>query len=306
MSSSPLPMDPELDELGSGERVGRMSSLFRALLTSPASAFGLAVLGVLLAFAAWPSRWLPHDPRVGSGPRFLPPAFFADGDTSHWLGTDRLGRDIFSMLVSGTRYTMLIVLSAALIGLVLGVTAGLLAGYFGGPTDAVVMRLTDITLAFPVMVLLIAMTATIGTSILSLIVILGVAAWAPYARIVRGAVLSLRQREFVEAAVAIGLPNRKIIFRHILPNCLTAIIIFLTFELAALVLVESALSFLGFGLQPPTPSWGKMVADSRGALYDAWWASAIPGVMIVITVLAFSLLGDELRDRLDPRSWANR
>jgi peptide/nickel transport system permease protein len=201
---------------------------------------------------------------------------------------------------------MLIVLSAAVIGLVIGVTAGLIAGYYGGTFDAIIMRLSDITLAFPVMVLLIAMPATLGTRILSLIVILGVTAWAAYARIVRGAVLALREREFVEAAVAMGLPTYKVIGRHVLPNCLTAILIFLTFELAGLVLVESALSFLGFGLQPPTPSWGKMVADSRGALYDAWWASAIPGAIIVLAVLAFSLLGDELRDRLDPRSLANK
>lgn len=275
-----------------------------SLMKAPGTAFSLVVLVMLLVFSVWPTDWLPHNPEVGTkGARFLPP-FFMGGDLTYILGTDRLGRDIFSMLVAGTRYTMLIVVSAAVIGLVLGVTAGLVAGYYRGWVDAVIMRLSDIQLAFPVMVLLIAMTATIGTSILSLILILGVTAWAPYARIVRGAVLTLREREFVEAAVAMGLSDLKIIFRHILPNCLTSVIIFLTFELAGLVLVESALSFLGFGLQPPTPSWGKMVADSRGALYDAWWASALPGVLIVFAVLAFSLLGDELRDRLDPRSFA--
>ncbi len=279
---------------------------FGGLMKSPGSAFSIVVLLMLLVFAIWPTEWLPHDPEIGTkGARFRPPLFMG-GEMEFILGTDRLGRDIFSMLVAGTRYTMMIVVSAAIIGLVLGVTAGLIAGYYKGWADSIIMRLSDIQLAFPVMVLLIAMTATIGTSIISLILILGITAWAPYARIVRGAVLSLREREFVEAAVAMGLPNVKIMFRHILPNCLTSIIIFLTFELAGLVLVESALSFLGFGLQPPTPSWGKMVADSRGALYDAWWASALPGLLIVLAVLAFSLLGDELRDRLDPRSWGKK
>lgn len=297
--------DDELVPSALGRRMQRFKTLMSALIRSPGSAFSLAVLAVLAVFAFWPTDWLPHNPEVGVGPRFSPP-FFLGGDPDFLLGTDRLGRDILSMLIAGTRYTMLIVLSAAVIGLVIGVVAGLIAGYYGGTFDAIIMRLSDITLAFPVMVLLIAMTATIGTSILSLIVILGVTAWAAYARIVRGAVLALREREFVEAAVAMGLPTYKVIGRHVLPNCLTAILIFLTFELAGLVLVESALSFLGFGLQPPTPSWGKMVADSRGALYDAWWASAIPGAIIVLAVLAFSLLGDELRDRLDPRSLANK
>lgn len=287
-------------------RVKRSLSFLGGLMSSPGSAFSVVILVMLLVFAIWPTEWLPHDPEVGTkGARFRPPVFMG-GTFEFILGTDRLGRDIFSMLVAGTRYTMLIVVSAAIIGLVIGVTAGLFAGYYRGWIDAVIMRLSDIQLAFPVMVLLIAMTATIGTSLVSLILILGVTAWAPYARIVRGAVLSLREREFVEAAVAMGLTDVKIIFRHILPNCLTSIIIFLTFELAGLVLVESALSFLGFGLQPPTPSWGKMVADSRGALYDAWWASALPGILIVLAVLAFSLLGDELRDRLDPRSWGKK
>ena len=306
MTSPLLPLDSDgAASSALGRRALRYRTLLRSLLRSPASVFSLGVLAMLALFAVWPTRWLPHDPELGVGPRFSRP-FFLGGDTEYLLGTDRLGRDILSMLVSGTRYTMVIVISAAVIGLLIGVTAGLVSGYYGGFFDALIMRLTDITLAFPVMVLLIAMTATIGTSVLSLIVILGVTAWAAYARIVRGAVLALREREFVEAAVAMGLPDYKVILRHILPNCLTAIIIFLTFELAGLVLVESALSFLGFGLQPPTPSWGKMVADSRGALYDAWWASAVPGALIVLAVLAFSLLGDELRDRLDPRSWASK
>ena len=306
MTTSPIPMDSEaVVPSALGRRAKRFRALTLDLVRSPGSAFSLLVLLMLTVFAFWPTGWLPHNPEVGVGPRFSPP-FFLGGDSQFLLGTDRLGRDILSMLIGGTRYTMIIVLCAAAISLVIGVTAGLIAGYYGGAFDAIIMRLSDITLAFPVMVLLIAMTATIGTSLISLIMILGFAAWAAYARIVRGAVLALREREFVEAAVAMGLPNYKVIGRHILPNCLTAIIIFLTFELAGLVLVESALSFLGFGLQPPTPSWGKMVADSRGALYDAWWASAIPGILIVLAVLAFSLIGDELRDRLDPRSWANK
>jgi peptide/nickel transport system permease protein len=164
------------------------------------------------------------------------------------------------------------------------------------------MRLVDIQLAFPLIVLLIAVVAVLGPSFWSLVIVLGVSGWAPYARIVRGTVLSLREREFIEAARTLGASGARIMVRHLLPNTLTPIVIFTTFELARLLLLESALSFLGLGVQPPTPSWGAMIADGRQYLFEAWWAAALPGAAIVLAVLAFNFVGDGLRDALDPLS----
>lgn len=280
--------------------------LFRAAMKRIPAVFAGIVLITFVVFAFTPVSWLPHDPRGGDlFSRFIPPAFMEGGSSEHLLGTDVLGRDILSMLIAGTRYTLMIVFAAALIGMVIGVSAGLIAGYYQGWVSSLIMRLADIQLAFPVLVLLIAVVAAFGSSIPTLILILGVTAWAPYARIVRASVLSLKEKEFVEAARSIGLSNSKIILRHLLPNSATTIIIFATFELAQLVLIEASLSFLGLGIQPPTPSWGKMISESREYLYTGWWASALPGIFIVLAVLAFNLLGDNLRDILDPRSGDN-
>lgn len=277
--------------------------VFRAALKRIPAVFAGVVLITFAVFALLPVSWLPHDPRGGDLlSRFIPPVFMDGGSSDHLLGTDVLGRDILSMLIAGTRYTMMIVILAALIGMVIGVTAGLIAGYYQGWVGSLIMRLADIQLAFPVLVLLIAVVAAFGSSIPTLIMILGITAWAPYARIVRASVLSLKEKEFIEAARSVGLSNVKIIVRHLLPNSATTIIIFATFELAQLVLIEASLSFLGLGIQPPTPSWGKMISESREYLYSGWWASALPGIFIVLAVLAFNLLGDELRDSLDPRS----
>lgn len=276
-------------------------SVARALLRRPAAAGGIVVLAILVVCALWPTGWLPHDVFNGDqADRFLPPFFLPGAKAGFPLGTDSLGRDILSMLIAGSRYTLMIVVCAAAIGLVIGVVAGLISGYFGGWLDAVIMRIADIQLAFPAIVLIIAVVAAFGPSVLNLIVILGVIGWAPYARLVRGTVLGLRAKEFVEAAVITGAGNRRIIFGHLLPNTSTSIIVFLTSDLARLVLLEASLSFLGLGVQPPTPSWGLMIADGRQYIYDAWWASTLPGIVIVLAVLAFSFVGDELRDVLDP------
>lgn len=268
---------------------------------APPALFGVVVLLALTIFAIWPIEWLPRDPYATAlGSRLLPPAWVEGADPNHWLGTDPLGRDMLSRMILGARFSLMIVLFAATLSLVVGVTAGLVAGYFRGLVDDVVMRLVDIQLAFPVLVLIIAVVAALGPSIPNLIIVLGIAGWAPYARIVRGVVLSLREREFIEAAHAIGVSDFRIMVRHLLPNSATVIIIYSTFELARLLLLESALSFLGLGVQPPDPSWGSIIADGRQYLVGAWWVSALPGAIIVLAVLAFNLLGDELRDALDP------
>lgn len=277
------------------------TSVLRYLITRPAAVGGAIVLALLVIAALWPVGWLPHNPYEGDqADRLLPPVFLPGGSSEFLLGTDALGRDILSMLIAGSRYTLLIVGCAAAIGLVLGVIAGLMGGYFRGGSDVAIMRLADVQLAFPAIVLLIAIVAAFGPSIPNLILILGIVGWAPYARLVRGTVLSLRDKEFVQAARMTGVGNGRIIFRHLLPNTATGVIVFLTSDLAKLVLLEASLSFLGLGVQPPAPSWGLMIAEGRQYLYDAWWVSTFPGIVIVLTVLAFNFLGDELRDALDP------
>jgi peptide/nickel transport system permease protein len=283
-----------------GRRVPRP---VQVLLASPLTVFGLVVLALLTVAAVWPTAWLPHDPYVADiSYRFVPPSWEAGAQAGYPLGTDALGRDMLSMIIHGARYSLAIVSLAALLSLVVGVAAGLVAGFYRGWLDELLMRLVDIQLAFPLIVLVIAVVAVLGPNFLNLVIVLGLSGWAPFARIVRGTVLSLREKEFVEAARALGGNPPRIMLQHLLPNTMTPVIIFTTFDLARLLLIESALSFLGLGVQPPTPSWGAMIADGRQYLFEAWWNSALPGTAIVAAVLAFNFLGDGLRDALDPLS----
>ncbi len=283
----------------------RVSKGVRLLLGTPVTLFGAVVLALFIVAAAWPVAWLPHDPYTTDiALRFVPPSWDLNGRPEYLLGTDAIGRDILSMIIHGARYSLAIVTLAVLISLLIGVTSGLVAGYYRGWADTVLMRLVDIQLAFPLMVLLIAVVAVLGPNFMNLVIVLGVTGWAPYARIVRGLVLSLREKEFVEATRAVGAGDLRILARHLLPNAMTPIVIFTTFELARVLLLESALSFLGLGVQPPTPSWGAMIADGREYLLEAWWPSALPGMAVVSVVLAFNLIGDGIRDFLDPQSLA--
>ncbi len=282
-------------------RTRRLPRPARVFLRSPLGVFGLAVLVLLTVAALWPVTWLPHDPYIADiSLRLLPPAWEAGSEAGYPLGTDALGRDMLSMMVHGARYSLAIVSLAALLSLVVGVSLGLFAGYRRGWPDELIMRLVDIQLAFPLVVLVIAVVAVLGPSFWNLVLVLGLAGWAPFARIVRGVVLSLREKEFVEATRAVGAGPVRIMLRHLLPNTVTAIVIFLTFDLARLLLLESSLAFLGLGVQPPTPSWGAMIADGRQYLFEAWWDAALPGLAIILAVLSFNFLGDGLRDALDP------
>lgn len=254
---------------------------------------GWAVLGVLVVCALWPSSWLPHDAfQTDSAARFISPRL-----SGYVFGTDALGRDIFSMMVVGTRYTLMVVFGAALIGLVIGVSIGLAAGYSRGWVEAILMRLTDIQLAFPQLILLIAVIAAFGPKLSNLIAILGVASAAPYARLAHGAALTLRERPYIDAARVCGARTVRILGRHLLPNSWPTILVYFTYDLAQLVLLESSLSYLGFGIQPPTPSWGTIVAEAQEYMTVAPWASLVPGVAIVVTVAAFNFVGDGLRER---------
>jgi|JRYE01.1.fsa_nt_gb ABC-type dipeptide/oligopeptide/nickel transport system permease subunit len=277
----------------------------RALLADRLAVVGFVIVALLVIVAVWPVQWLPADPSVTSlVKRLRPPIWLEGGTWANPLGTDGLGRDILSRMMLGTRYSLLIATLAVAITAGIGVTLGLIAGYFGGRVDSVIMRLVDIQLAFPLLLLIIAVIAVLGASLPVLIVMLGISGWAQYARLVRAETLKIKGHEYVEASRAIGNDALTIIWRHVLPNASTTIVVFGTFEFARILLLESAVSFLGLGVQPPTPSWGTMIADGRDHIFGGWWVSAIPGLAIVLAVLAFNFVGDGLRDVLDPRGHA--
>lgn len=223
------------------------------------------------------------------------------GTMEYPLGTDSNGRDLFSRIVYAARISLLVGITAVLLGGVIGVVAGLLCGFYGGWVDTVIMRLADIQLAFPFILLAIAIVAVLGGGLFNVILVLGVGSWVPYARLVRGQVLSAKQQEYVLAARTVGATDRAILFRHLLPNVITPSIILATFGIAAAIIGEATLSFLGVGINPPTPTWGNMLADGRAYVGSAWWLATFPGVAILLTVLSINLIGDWVRDVIDPR-----
>jgi peptide/nickel transport system permease protein len=233
--------------------------------------------------------------------RLTPPMWAAGGTPRYPLGTDTLGRDVLTRLLYGARVSLIIGLSAVVLAGAVGVGLGLVSGYYGGRVDDVLMRLGDIQLAFPVLVLAIAILAVLGASLANVLVVLGLSGWVTYARIVRGETLSLKQREFVEAARGIGAPDRLILWRHILPSVLPPVTVVATFSVARIIIAEASLSFLGLGVPPPTPSWGAMLDEGRNYITTGWWLAMFPGLAILLLVLGINLVGDWLRDVLDPR-----
>ena len=276
----------------------------RALVASKSALLALAVLTLVIFAAVFAPLIAPHDPGTSGTldiTRRLRPPLWSGGTAEHLLGTDALGRDILSRILYGARVSLVIgVLAVALSGWV-GVTLGLLAGYHGGLVDDVIMRISDVQLAFPFVLLAISVMAVLGASLQNLIVVLAIGGWVTYARIVRSQVLVLREKEFVQAARTIGLGAWPIMVRHILPNAIAPIIIVASYSVANVILTEAFLSFLGLGVEPSIPAWGSMVAEGRDYLRDAWWLTTFPGLAIMATVLGVNLLGDWLRDYLDPR-----
>ena len=259
---------------------------------------GLVVMVVLYALTLLTPLIAPYPPaEMGqvASPDAMGPSLH------HWFGVDKFGRDILSRVLYGSRISLSIGFVAVAIGITLGTLVGALAGYYGGWVDSLLMRMTDVMLSFPRLVLLIVVIALFESSVGLVVVVLGLTGWMGTARIVRGEVLSLREREFVQAARALGMSDGRIIFRHVIPNTLAPVIVSATLGIGQTILTEASLSYLGLGVRPPTPSWGNMIADGRDALTQAWWISTFPGLAIVFTVIAFNLLGDGLRDALDPR-----
>jgi ABC-type dipeptide/oligopeptide/nickel transport system permease subunit len=276
--------------------------VLRKLLAKFPARISLAILVVATLCALFPQTIAPHDPFAQDlTRRLLPPVWGERGVWENLLGTDQLGRDVLSRIIEGAQLTLFVSLFAVIVSCIVGVAAGLVAGYNGGWTDAVILRLIDMQLAFPLILLVIAVVAVVGPSLGNLIIIMGLSGWPRFARIVRGSVLAVRSLEFVEAARSIGASRMRIMLRHILPNVLSAIIVYASFELARMILLESTLSFLGLGVQPPAPTWGSMISDGRKYLAQSWIVSLAPGVAIAAIILAFNILGDELRDALDPQ-----
>lgn len=264
--------------------------------------FGLVVVATVLlaaAFAPWLTPFDPLEQEINQ--RLREPGWQTAEGRVHALGTDHLGRDILARVIFGSRIALVVGLSAVLISGVLGMAIGLVSGYFGGKVDDFFMRLADIQLAFPFILLAIAVIGVLGPSLRNIIIVIGVSSWVVYARVVRGEVLSIREREFVQAAIALGSRDGRVLVRHVLPNAFTPWLVVATLDMARVIVIESALSFLGLGVQPPTPTWGGMLADGRVYLSTAWWLATFPGLAILVTVLGINLLGDGLRDTLDPR-----
>jgi peptide/nickel transport system permease protein len=279
----------------------RRSSVALTLVATPLAAAAALVVALVVVAAVFSSQLAPFNPVFQDLSARLSAPLQSSRAGFHLLGTDALGRDILSRLIFGSRVSLVIGVASVAVAGVLGVALGLAAGYARGGWDDLIMRLADIQLAIPFLVLALATVAVVGPSLLNLIIVLGVTGWVQYARIVRAETLSVSSREYVEAARLLGGTPARIVVRHVLPNVMASIIVVGTLQISRMILFEASLSFLGLGVPPPTPTWGGMVADGRSYVERAWWVSTLPGLAIFIVVLAIAILGDRLRDVLDPR-----
>jgi len=263
----------------------------------------VAILGTIAFVAIFAEFLAPHNPEVGMlTARFKPPFWMARGSYEYLLGTDQLGRDVLSRLIFGARVSMIVGITAVMVAGIIGTTLGIISGYLGGWVDQVVMRLTDTWLALPSLTFAIFLAAIVGPSMWNIVIILGGVYWTRYARVVRGEVLSLKEREFVRLAVVAGCSKLTIMRRHILPNVLNSAIVLATLMLGVVIVSEASLSFLGVGVPPPEPAWGLMLSDGKqGLMVGYWWLTVFPGACIVLMVLSANIIGDWLRVKLDPQ-----
>ncbi len=287
---------------GHAVRSDEGSRTWRKLARNPAAIAGAVILLAVIGAALFAPYVSPHDPaRQSLIRRFTPPVWAHGGSTAYPLGTDQVGRDILSRIIHGARVSLIVGISAVLVSLTVGVTLGLLSGFVRGRVDAVIMTVVDVTLSFPQLLLALAFVAALGPSLLTIIVVLGLTGWERYTRVVRAEVLALREKDFVEAARAIGASPARLLLGHLLPNTFSSIIVMSTLQVAQAILQEAALSFLGVGTGSAYPTWGQMIALGRDFVSVAWWLPTFPGLAILLTVLSINLVGDRLRDALDPR-----
>ena len=281
--------------------IAAYGAVVRSFRRSPGAIIGSLLLLLIMATALGGTWIAPQSPSaVHVEDRLLPPLSRKQG-IMHWFGTDPLGRDILSRLVIGARISLLVGFTAVVIGGTLGTVIGLVSGYTGGPLDRLIMRIGDMQLAFPFILLALAVMAVLGPGLRNIIGVLGISSWVTYARVVRAEVLSIKEREFVLAARALGAALPRLLVTHVLTNVVGTIIVLATFSVASTILAEAGLSFLGLGVGAATPTWGAMLSDARDYMTDGWWLTAFPGFAILFTVLAVNLIGDWTRDYLDPR-----
>jgi peptide/nickel transport system permease protein len=280
-------------------RLGRFYLGWLAFSRNPLAVLGLAIVVALVLVGLFADVLAPASPTAGGDlrtERLLPPG------PGHWLGTDDQARDILSRLIYGARITLGVVALVAVIAMPVGLLVGTVAGYLGGAVDSILMRVTDIFLAFPRLILALAFVAALGPGIENAIIAIAITIWPPYARIARAETLTIRKSDFIAAVRLQGASTARIILRHVMPLCVSSLIVRVTLDMAGIILIAAGLGFLGLGAQPPSPEWGAMVATGRNYLIDQWWVAAVPGLAIFVVSLGFNLLGDGLRDVLDPRA----
>ena len=286
---------PEQGNVEEQNEEGALQTIVQTFLQNRTATLGLGIVLFLVLIALFAPVVTPHDPYgVDLDEQLRSPS------AKYWLGTDKFGRDLLTRIIYGTRISLLIGLVPTFISMVLGAALGIISGYYGGKVDFMVMRLADVMIAFPSLLLAMVVMYTLGASLFNIFIALSLVGWAGTARVVRSQTLSLKHKEFVEAARAIGVKKSVIMLKHIFPNCLPALIVLFTLQIPEAIMFESSLSFLGVGAQPPTPSWGLLVSRGKEYLFSAPWVAIMPGVAILITVLAFNFMGDGLRDALDP------
>jgi peptide/nickel transport system permease protein len=279
-------------------RLGRAYSSWRRFLRNRLAVVGLVIVVALVLVAILANQLAPYSPYIGDlrTTRLLPPS------AAHWFGTDDQGRDILSRVIFGSRITLVVVVLVALLAAPIGLAVGTIAGYAGGLIDAALMRITDIFLAFPRLILALAFVAALGPGIENAVIAIAITSWPPYARIARAETLSIRRSEYIEAVQLMGASPWRIVLRHIMPLCVSSVIVRVTLDMAGIIITAAGLGFLGLGAQPPSPEWGAMIANGRLYVLDQWWVAAAPGAAIFIVSLGFNLLGDGLRDALDPKA----
>lgn len=288
-SAAPSPARPAL------QRSLWLDSL-RRLARNPGAVLGLGLLALMILAALFAPQITRHDPT-----EIVPRDRLQGPNVEHWFGTDAFGRDIYTRVVYGARISLVVGVVSVAIATLLGVTLGILAGYFGGIADALIMRGVDVMLAFPGILLALVIVAVLGPDLLNAMIAVGLSAAPTYARVTRSAVLQTKTNLYIEAATVAGVPAWQIVLRHLLPNILGPIVVVTTLGVAGAIIAGASLSFLGLGARPPTPEWGLMLSEGRSYLRQAWWITTFPGLAIMLTVLAINLLGDGLRDALDPR-----